>query len=290
MLSSNTLSQQRNDKYLVLLFKALALITGTFSLLIVLFILLESLPALRFSGLYSFFNDRAWYPVENLFNLSPMLFASVFSALGAILLAAPLGIVVAIFCNYYAPPSLAWLFTRLIELLSGIPSVVFGFWGLVVLVPWVDEISPPGASLLSGILIISLMILPTMALSADSVFKSFPSLQLQAASALGISRSGTIFRLILPATWRPLFSGLILQVGRALGETMAILMVAGNVVQIPKSIFDPVRTLTANMALEMAYAVGNHRSALFVSGLVLMLLVITLMSLADYFERGSHEN
>ena len=290
MLSNSTLSQRQSDRYIGFIFKTLGIFSGLISFLILLFIFIEAIPALKFSGVASFFTDSAWYPKENLFNILPMLWASILTAVGGIFLAAPLGILIALFSSYYAPKPIAWIYTRLIELLSGIPSVVFGFWGLVVLVPWITAFHPPGASLLAGILIVALMILPTMALAADSVFKSFPQQQLQGASALGISRLGTITKLVLPATGRALFSALILQTGRALGETMAILMVAGNVVQNPSSLFDPVRTLTANMALEIAYASGNHRSALFVSALMLMILVTALMSLSEYFERGFREN
>ena len=290
MLSSSISYQRRSDFFLTWIFKFLAFITGLISVLILVFIVIESVPALNHAGILSFFNTASWYPKENLFNLTQMLTGSVLAAFGGILLSAPLGILAALFCNYYAPKPVAWVYFRLLELLSGIPSVVFGFWGLVILVPWIAEIHPPGASLLAGILILTIMILPTMALAADSIFKSFPTEQLQAASALGMSRASIIFRLILPVTSRQLFSALILQTGRALGETMALLMVAGNVVQNPNSIFDPIRTLTANMALEMAYATGNHRSALFVSGLILMILVIILMEIAQFFERGLRAN
>lgn len=150
LLSSSTSSQRQSDFILVWLFKGSAFVAGLISLLILLFILIESMPALQFAGLGAFFRSgTTWYPKEELFNLMPMLTGSLLAALGGILLAAPLGIVAALFCNYYAPPSIAWIYLRMLELLLGILSVVFGFWGLVFLVPSIAAIHPPGASLLA---------------------------------------------------------------------------------------------------------------------------------------------
>jgi phosphate transport system permease protein len=171
-------------------------------------------------------------------------------------------------------------------LLAGIPSVVYGFWGLVVLVPLIGRIQPPGTSLLAGIAILTIMILPTIALMADASLAKVPPEYLRGAAALGLSRWGMIRGVVFPAAKSGLFTGVILETGRAIGETMAMLMVCGNVVQTPKSLFDPMRTLTANIALEMAYATGDHRSALFVSGLVLMALIVALVVGAEVISKG----
>jgi phosphate transport system permease protein len=202
------------------------------------------------------------------------------------LLATPLGILSAVFCHYYAPPMVARPYRRLIELLAGIPSVVYGFWGLVVLVPLIGEIHPPGPSLFAGILILAIMIFPTIALMADASLANVPQHYLRGAAALGLPRWATIQGIVLPTAKSGLFTGVILETGRAIGETMAILMVCGNVVQTPSSIFDPIRTLTANIALEMAYALGDHRAALFVSGLVLMAMIVALAITAEWISRG----
>ncbi len=285
MFDSNTLNPHRSDKFLLITLRGFSALAGITTVLILLFLIAESFPVFQKFGLLVFFIDSSWYPREQLFNLVPMMTASLLAATCAVLLAAPLGIFSGVFCNYYAPPKLAWIYRRLIELIAGVPSVVYGFWGLVVLVPLILNIRPPGASLLAGILVLALMIFPTMALASDSIFHSFPKEQLNGASALGFSRWRTIFSLILPSVKRNLLAALSLQIGRALGETMAVLMVCGNVVQLPKSFFDPVRTLTANMALEMSYATGSHRSALFVSGLILVLLIIFLVLSAEFLQR-----
>jgi phosphate transport system permease protein len=205
---------------------------------------------------------------------------------GSVLIATPLGILSAVFCHYYAPPAVARPYRRLIELLAGIPSVVYGFWGLVVLVPLIGAIRAPGPSLLAGIVILTIMILPTIALMADASLANFPQQYLRGAAALGLPRWTTIRGVVFPAAKSGLFTGVILETGRAIGETMAILMVCGNVVQTPHSLFDPMRTLTANIALEMAYALGDHRAALFVSGLVLMAMIAALVGAADWISRG----
>lgn len=254
-------------------------------LLMLVFLGLESFPLLREIGVSRFLSDPDWHPTSDQFNLAPMLLGTLLVSLGAVLLATPCGMASALFCCYYAPPAIATLYRRLIELLAGIPSVVYGFWGLVVLVPMINRLHPPGASLLAGILILALMILPTVALVSEASFKSVPREYLQSAAALGLQRWGTIRGVIIPAAKSGLVTGIILAGGRAIGETMAVLMVCGNVVQVPKSLFDPVRTLTANIALEMAYATGNHRSALFVTGLVLMGTISILVFISEFFHR-----
>ena len=264
----------------------MAILSAAIVLLIMLFLFWETLPILLHIGLNRFFNDPGWHPTSEEFNLLPMLWGTLLVTAGAVLIATPLGILSAIFCHYYAPSAIASLYRRLIELLAGIPSVVYGFWGLVVLVPIVGRIQPPGASLLTGILILTLMILPTITLVMDASLANVPPEYLRGCAAMGLGRWATVRSVVFPTVKSGLLTSVILGTGRAIGETMAVLMVCGNVVQTPKSLFDPVRTLTANIALEMAYAVGNHRAALFVSGLVLMALVFALVIAAELLNRG----
>ncbi|OGT70821.1 MAG: phosphate ABC transporter permease subunit PstC [Gammaproteobacteria bacterium RIFCSPLOWO2_02_FULL_57_10] len=279
----------RSDAITLWTLRAFAAITAAITLLIAAFLLLESGPALQSPGLTHFFTDRAWFPASATpqFNLAPMIAGSLLATLGALLIAVPLGIAAALFSRFYAPPFLALLFRRLLELLAGIPSVVYGFWGLVVLTPLIREWQPPGQSLLAAILILSLMILPTIALLSETALRSIPQSYLQGAAALGLSRHSTIVGVALPAASSGIISAVVLATGRAIGETMAVLMVAGNIVQVPDSLFAPVRTLTANIALELAYALDGHRAALFVSGLLLMALVVVLTALSHWVTRES---
>lgn len=286
--SSNTiLSRSRNDVLLMWILRILAGLAGSLLLLVVGFLLHESWPALRQIGLSRFLTDSDWFPTENSYGMTAMILGTLWAAAGSILLAGPLGILSALFCQYYAPPAVGLWFRRMIELLAGIPSVVFGLWGLVVLVPLIGRWHPPGPSLLAGILILTLMILPTIMLVAHASMAQVPFTYLHTATALGLRRWSMIWHIILPTAKSGLLTGVLLGVARALGETMAILMVCGNVVQIPSHVFDPIRTLTANMALEMGYALGQHRSALFVSGLVLMGLVALCVNMAEHIRHNT---
>lgn len=284
------MSLSRTDKQLSALLRGCALLAAVIMLSVLSFLVKESWPVLRHVALTRFITDASWHPVEGLYKLTPMLSATLYSTLGAVLLAAPLGIASALFSRYYAPSLLAGFYRRLIELQAGIPSVVYGFWGLTTLAPLIGRLHPPGVSLLTAILILVPMILPTVALTVDAALAAVPVAYVRAAAALGLSRWGLINGVALPAARSGIAAGIMLAAARAIGETMAVLMVAGNVVQQPHSLFDSVRTLTANVALEMAYATGDHRSALFVSGLALMLMVMVLAGFADLFSRERHHD
>ena len=278
------MSRSRTDLPLLWTLRALAALAGAITLLIVAFLILEAWPALQTPGLSHFLIDTSWFPASSTpqFNLVPMVAGTLAATLGAMLLATPLGIAAALFSRFYAPPAVAIWFRRLLELLAGIPSVVYGFWGLVVLTPLIRQWAPPGQSLLAAILILSLMVLPTIALLSETALRSVPRAYLQGAAALGLSRWATIRGVALPAARSGIMSSILLAAGRAIGETMAVLMVAGNIVKVPDSLFAPVRTLTANIALELGYALDGHRAALFVSGLILLALIVLLVSMSDW--------
>lgn len=281
ILSGSTISLPSTEHWLRRLLALSAVLTASVLVLIIGFLLLEALPVLTQVGLQRFFLDDSWHPVEGSFNLLPMLLGSLYLVLGSVVMTVPLGIAVALCINFYTPVALRSLLRQLLHLMAGIPSVVYGLWGLVVLVPIINTVQAPGASLLAGILILTMMTLPQMALTLDASLNEQSKHQWYAAAALGLSRWAYIKRLALPGARHGLMAGSMLQTARALGETMAVLMVCGNVVRTPDSLFAPVRALTANIALEMAYALEQHRSALFVSGLLLMLLVGALVLLAE---------
>lgn len=272
----NSLSPSYADRWLAPALGSLAAGAALILLLVLAFLVQQAWPVLNGAGWLRFFFDDGWYPLEQRFGLLPMLWATMAAALGAIVLAAPVGLAGAIFTRFFAPPLLGKLYRMMLALLAGIPSVVYGLWGLTVLVPLIARWQPPGASLLAAILILALMIVPTVALTSYSALNAVPRSLLHGAAALGLSRKGVIVGVVVPAARVGIIGGILLAIARALGETMAVLMVAGNVVQSPSSLFEPVRVLTANIALEMAYATGDHRAALFASGLLLTLLVLML--------------
>lgn len=285
LLMRNSSSPSRSDARLLVILAVAGTLAASILALIVLFLAWESWPVLRDRGGAAFLLNAVWHPAEGLFGLVPMLSASLMIGAGAVVLAGPLGVASALFCRFYAVSALARPYRWMLVILAGLPSVVLGFWGLSVIVPLLAAIEPPGASLLAAILILALMILPTVALTTDAALEAGPRSYWLAASALGMSRGAAITGVMLPVARHGIFTGVLLAVARALGETMAVLMVSGNVVQMPSSLFAPVRTLTANIGLEMAYATGEHRAALFVSGLLLTALVLVLAVLALRMQR-----
>ncbi|MFA8017763.1 phosphate ABC transporter permease subunit PstC [Bremerella cremea] len=266
-----------------------AMLSGSIVLLVIVFLWKESWPALKELGLVRFFTDASWHPLSDRFGLLPMIAATLATTLGAVLVATPLGIGSAIFTQFYAPPRLARWYRRLIELLAGIPSVVYGLWGLVVLVPIMSHLGGTGQGLLTAICVLALMILPTVSLTADVALGSVPSNWLQGAAASGLRPWTIATQVALPAARSGIGAGVMLATARAIGETMAVLMVAGNVVKMPTSLSGPVRTLTANIASEMGYASSSHRAVLFVSGLLLMVAAAGIVLLAEWLRGDRHE-
>lgn len=279
-----------NDLWLGRILKCCAAASGALVLLILAFLVLESIPALSSIGPTRFFTDPVWSPkpqaAEGSFNMVPMISGTLLAAILSLLAAGPVGVGSAVFCHFYASPATAGIYRKIIELLAGIPSVVYGFWGLTTIVPILAEIQQPGTSLLAGSLILFMMILPTTALVTDAALSNVPKDLIQGAAALGMGTRATAWGVALPSARSGVFTGLLLGAGRALGETMAILMVCGNVARHPENLFSPIRTLTSNIALEMAYAMDDHRNALFISGLLLMMLVTALVLTAEYAGRG----
>ncbi len=267
-----------SDRWLSAALFGAAVLVGALLLGIVVTTLIGAWPVLAEIDVALFSVD--WQPSTGHFGMLAMLVATLAVSLLALLLAAPLAVALAAWLNLYAPGVIQGPLRALYELLAGIPSVVYGLWGLIVLVPLVNQIAPPGASLITAALVVALMILPYGLLLADSDFRQVPTAQKQAAIATGLSPWGTFRCVYWPLCRGGIGRGMVLQFGRALGETMAVLMVAGNVVQLPTSLVAPVRTLTANIALEMGYASGDHRAALYLSGLLLLAIALGVMRLA----------
>lgn len=259
---------------------ACALSAAVLLLLILVFLTQASWPLLQQPELLL---GTQWRPSAGQFGLQAMLAASLLSSLLALLLAVPAGLLVSIWLIFYAPPAFVRGYAAMLGLMASIPSVVYGLWGLVVLVPLLNAWVPPGAGLLTAGMVLALMILPLLMVQADVALRESARRHLPAALCLGVSHWSAIRRVLLPAAWPRLWPAILLQLGRALGETMAVLMVAGNVVQWPGSPFDPVRTLTANIALEMSYASGPHLQALYLSGWLLLVLALLLMGLARLY-------
>jgi phosphate ABC transporter permease protein PstC len=249
--------------------------------LIAIFILKEGLPFILKVGPAKFLFSSEWDPQNGLYGILPMIVSSIWVTLGALLVGGPLGIAGAVFLTEFAPRPVMKVVKPAIELLAGIPSVVFGFIGVMVLAPAIRaRFGGPGLSLLAAAIILGVMILPTvMSISVDAI-NAVPRSYREGARALGATRWQAVHMVVIRASGSGIVSGLVLGMGRAIGETMAVIMVAGNAVRMPGSPLDSVRTLTANIALEMGFATGMHRQALFATGVVLLCFIMLLNGLA----------
>lgn len=269
--------RRRVDRALAAAAKIAAVLAGMLPVLLVGFLVLESWPAFQQVGPWRLATGSRWHPADGEFGLAAMLVGTALTTFLALALAAPLGLATAIFARHFAPPILAAWLRRFLGLLAAVPSVVFGLWGLVAVVPILARFGGSGQNLLAAGIVLALMILPTITLTADAALAAVPDPLLRGAAALGLGRWSTAVRVALPAARGGIAAGLLLALARGAGETIAVVMVAGNVVRIPGDPFSPVRTLTANVALEMGYAEGVHRAALFASGLLLLLAVGCLL-------------
>ena len=251
-------------------------------LLIALFILSEGLPFIFRYGVKDFLFSSNWEPHLGKFGIYPMIVASLWVTFGALVLGAPLGVAGAFFLTEYVPKSIVRIIKPTIELLAAIPSVVYGFIGVMVLAPLIrNNFGGPGLSLLAASIILGIMILPTViSISIDSIM-AVPQSYREGSLALGATTWQTIHMVTIKASKSGIIASIILGMGRAIGETMAVIMVAGNSVNIPHSPLDSVRTLTANIALEMSYATGLHRQALFATGVILFIGIIILNTIAS---------
>lgn len=254
--------------------------------LITVFILVQGVPIISKVGLFNFIFGMKWAPSQGAFGIFPMIIGSVSVTLGATIIGVPIAICCAIFLAEFAPPTLRNIFRPAIQLLAGIPSVVYGFWGVLFIVPFIrDHLGGPGLSILAGSIILAIMILPTIISITEVSLLSLPRQYKEGGLALGLTHWQTISSVLLPAAKSGIVSAVILGIGRAIGETMAVIMVLGNAVAIPESILDPVRTLTTNIGIEMGYASGEHQQALFATGIVLFVVIMILNATAQYITR-----
>ncbi len=283
MTSSRNTSLSRSiDRLTQGVLGLLALVAGGMVLLIVWYLFSNALPSIKEGRLGAFFTDPLWQPRSQRdpqFGVVSMLVGSFLVTFLAVALALPVGLAGAIFHRFYAPPVLERWNRRMLELLIGVPAVVFGFWGLMVIVPLIVRLAPDtsGQSLLAGGIVLALMILPIITLTSQAALQAVPPAQLQAAAGLGMGRARTIWSVALPAAKGGIGAGILLSLARAIGETMAVVLVCGNIPQIPKSLFDGIRPVTSTIALEMGYATASHKALLFCAALILVLFTALLV-------------
>ena len=251
-----------------------------FVLLITVYLIISGLPAIREVGLTDFLFGTRWASTDKTdpaYGILPFILTSIYGTAGAILIGVPIGFLTAVFLSKVAPPKVAAVIRPAVDLLAGIPSVVYGFFGLMVVVPWITAtFGGTGNSLLAVILILSAMILPTMVSLSETAVRAVPQAYREGSLALGATRMQTLFKVTLPAAKSGVLNAIVLSIGRAIGETMAVVMIAGNQPILPKSLLSGVRTLTANIVLEMGYATDLHREALIACGVVLFVFILLI--------------
>ncbi|GAA0705724.1 phosphate ABC transporter permease subunit PstC [Paraclostridium ghonii] len=288
MLANNQLINSKNnnktkytmEKIAKNVFMISALIAVISLLLIIGFVFYKGLTPFISKG-YSFIEfltGTSWVPSANQYGILPMIVASILSTLGALLIGAPIGILTAAFIAEVAPKKIANIISSGVDLLAGIPSVLYGLFGLAVIVPTIQSVFnlPKGQSLLAVIIVLSIMMLPTIIAVSKTAIKAVPNAYREGSLALGASKIETIFKVVLPSAKSGILAAVVLGTGRALGETMAVILVAGNSPVVPNSLMDSVRPLTTNIALEMGYAFGTHQEMLFATGVVLFIFILVL--------------
>lgn len=254
-------------------------------LLIIIFIILESFPAFQHIGISNILFGINWAPDNGFYGILPMILGSIIVTVFALLIAIPLSIGCAIYIEEFSQNHIKTLFKPIIQTLAGIPSVVYGFFGLMVLVPISrDFFGGSGFTILVASMVLAIMLLPTIISLSQDAINSVPSEYVESSLALGSTHIQTIKNIILPKASLKITTAIILAMGRAIGETLAIIMVAGNVAEIPTSILSPVRTLTSNIALEMGYAIDIHYNSLFATAVVLFSIIMVLMIISNVIE------
>lgn len=273
--------------------KAVFIFTALVSILAValicVFLFANGIPGMMKIGVWDFVSGEKWKPGQEIYGILPFILGSVYVTAGALIVGVPAGLMTALFLSRFASKKAAKLLRPAVQLLAGIPSVVYGFFGLVVLVPVVRErFGGTGSSLLTACVLLGMMILPTIITVAESALNAVPAGYYEGALALGATHERSVFHVVLPAARSGVVAGIILGIGRAIGEATAVMMVAGNRTSMPKSLMKGVRTLTSNIVIEMGYATDLHREALIATAVVLFVFILVINILTAILKRRTN--
>lgn len=274
------------EKVMRVVFAAAAFLSIVAVILICVFLFANGIPAIKEIGVLDFISGTSWKPSQNLYGIFPMIVGSIYVTAGAIILGVPLGILTAVFMAKFCPPKLYKLLKPAVDLLAGIPSIVYGFFGLTVIVPVIQDLTgTSGKGILTASVMLAIMILPTIINVSESAIRAVPDSYYDGALALGATHERAVFATVLPAAKSGVTAGIILGIGRAIGEAMAVSMVAGNQPILPDSVLSGVRTLTANIVIEMGYATDLHREALIATAVVLFVFILIINTLFSLLKR-----
>ena len=259
--------------------------------LICLFLFANGIPAMKEIGLLNFLTGAKWKPGNDIYGILPMILGSIYITAGAVVIGVPVGLLTAIFMAFYCPKKLYGLLKPCTELLAGIPSIVYGFFGMVVIVPCIRTVAAlfgadiSGSSILAASVLLGIMILPTVIGVSEAALRAVPSAYYEGAVAMGARHERAIFTVMLPAAKSGVLAGVVLGIGRAIGETMAVIMVAGNQPRLTGNMLKGIRTMTANIVIEMGYATGLHREALIATGVVLFVFILLITMLFNVIKK-----
>ena len=255
-------------------------------LIICVYLLGNGIPTIAEIGLENFFGIT-WKPSKDLYGIVPFIVGSIYVTAGAIVVGVPIGILCAVYLAYFCPKKLYKILNPAVRLMAGIPSIVYGFFGLMVIVPVIQQLAgTSGKGLLTASILLGIMILPTIIGTAEPALRAVPGSYYEGALALGATHERSTFSVVLPAAKSGVMSGVILGVGRAIGETMAVIMIAGNQTKMPGGLLDGLRTMTSNIVLEMGYSTGLHRRALIATGVVLFVFILIINICFSLIKRG----
>lgn len=287
--------KQWKEKGMEILFLISACVSILAVALICIFLFANGVPAISEIGFLKFLKGEKWKPGNDIFGILPMILGSIYVTAGAILIGVPIGVFTSVFMAKFCPKCVYKYIKTAIELLAGIPSVVYGFFGLMVLVPLIREFTDAigtngnGTGILTASILLGLMILPTIIGVSESAIRAVPESYYEGSLALGADPIRSMFFVTLPAAKSGIMAGIILGIGRAIGETMAVIMIAGNQARMPKGILQGVRTLTANIVIEMGYAQDLHRGALIATGVVLFVFILLINLLFSLLKRRDNQ-
>ena len=257
--------------------------------LICIFLFANGIPAMVKIGFFDFISGAKWKPENDIYGIFPMIIGSIYATAGAIIIGVPIGILTAVFMAKFCPAKFHRILKPAIDLLAGIPSVVYGFFGLMVIVPMISDVfGGSGKSLLAVSIVLGIMILPTIISVSESSIRAVPESYYEGALALGATHERSVFFSVLPAAKSGIMAAVILGIGRAIGETMAVVMVAGNQAIMPTNVTKGLRTLTANIVLEMGYAADLHREALIATAVVLFVFILAINLLFSLIKRKAN--
>lgn len=273
--------EQSVKQFKEIIMKIVFLITACASIVSVIlicgFLFANGIPAIKEIGVSNFLLGTKWLPMQKIFGILPMIVGSIYVTAGAIIIGVPIGIFSAVYLVKFCPQKIYRVVKPAIDLMAGIPSIVYGFFGLVVIVPFIQNVfGGSGKGLLTAAILLGIMILPTIIGVVESSLRAIPESYYEGALALGATRERSVFSVVLPAAKSGVLAGVALGIGRAIGETMAVVMVAGNQAVMPNSILAGVRTMTANIVLEMGYAADLHKDALIATAVVLFVFILII--------------